>query len=325
MSRRLRRLHRRHLVKKRPMSFTAPIEEEKPSEEKRRNPVAEFYDTRYKTLLIIPFAILFLSLAFLGYQFATTGSFIGVGVSISGGLSVTATGDISYELADIDAFLQSNYPNSDISTRWLSSSGERQGLIIEISGTTAEEFLPEIRSYLGEELDYSVEETGSTLGSTFFRQMMIALALAFVLMGIVVFFSFRNLIPSLAVILSAASDMIITLAVISMLNVKLSLAGIAAFLMLIGYSVDANILLTTRVLKRKQGTVFEKIVSALETGITMNITTLVAISIALIFSQSPVLQQIMLILFVGLLVDMLNTWVQNVGILRLYLDRKKVE
>jgi preprotein translocase subunit SecF len=91
--------------------------------------------------------------------------------------------------------------------------------------------------------------------------------------------------------------------------------------MLIGYSVDTDILLSTRVLKRKEGTINERILSAMSTGFMMNITTLVAVSIALIFSQSQILTQIMTILFIGLIFDMLNTWIQNVGILKLYLDK----
>ena len=41
------------------------------------------------------------------------------------------------------------------------------------------------------------------------------------------------------------------LALIDFLGIEISAAGIAAFLMLIGYSVDTDILLTSRALKRK--------------------------------------------------------------------------
>ena len=42
--------------------------------------------------------------------------------------------------------------------------------------------------------------------------------------------------------------------------------GIAAFLLLIGYSIDSDILLTTKVLKRRMGTLFERVKSAMKTG-----------------------------------------------------------
>ena len=132
---------------------------------------------------------------------------------------------------------------------------------------------------------------------------------------------FKSSIPSIAVILAAISDIIITLAIVNLLGIKLSTAGIAAFLMLIGYSVDTDILLTTRMLKRKEGSLNERIMQAMKTGLTMTITTLTVVTLALIFSQSSTIQQIMLILFIGLFVDIINTWIQNVGILRWYLEK----
>jgi preprotein translocase subunit SecF len=61
----------------------------------------------------------------------------------------------------------------------------------------------------------------------------------------------------------------------------------------------------------------------MKTGLTMSTTTLIAILIALIFAQSLILKQIMVILLIGLLVDLPNTWIQNAGILRWHLEKKK--
>jgi len=94
--------------------------------------------------------------------------------------------------------------------------------------------------------------------------------------------------------------------------------------MLIGYSVDTDILLSTKVLKSKIGTVMDRIYSAMSTGLTMNITTMIAITIAMVFTTSEVIRQIMTILLIGLFVDIINTWIQNVGILRWYLEKKKM-
>ena len=160
------------------------------------------------------------------------------------------------------------------------------------------------------------------MGASFFKDLIIALLIAFVFMAIVVFLYFRNLVPAGAVILAAASDILITLAIVNLIGMKLSAAGIAAFLMLIGYSVDTDILLSTRVLKRREGTEMERIYGAFKTGMTMTITTLIAITVALVITQSEVIRQIMTILLIGLIVDIINTWIQNVGILRLYLERK---
>jgi preprotein translocase subunit SecF len=107
-------------------------------------------------------------------------------------------------------------------------------------------------------------------------------------------------------------------------GIKLSLAGLAAVLMLIGYSVDTDILLTTRVLKTGGGSISSKVRSAFNTGIYMTGTTMIALFAIFIFSPAPVLTQIASILMIGLALDIFNTWLQNVFILRLYCERKHI-
>ena len=111
-----------------------------------------------------------------------------------------------------------------------------------------------------------------------------------------------------------------TLTVFNLLGFKISSAGIIAFLMLIGYSVDTDILLTNRVLRRHGESLNRKIWGAFKTGMTMTLTSLLAVIFALIVvgSFSAVLTQIFTILTIGLLFDMFNTWVTNVSIIKWY-------
>ena len=170
---------------------------------------------------------------------------------------------------------------------------------------------------------FSIEVTGPSLGNSFFRDTMYALLIAFFAMGVVVFFYFRSFVPSMAVMLSAASDIIITLAVVNILGIKLSTAGIVAFLLLIGYSVDTDILLTIKVLKRKEGTIIQRIYNAMKIGTLMTFTSMAAVVVGLLLSKSEVISQIMLILLIGLIADLFTTWIQNAAILRIYLERKE--
>lgn len=134
---------------------------------------------------------------------------------------------------------------------------------------------------------------------------------------------FTNSIPSIAIIAAAVSDLIITLAVVNLLGIKVSTAGIAAFLMLIGYSVDTNMLLSTRLLRRREGNNVDRIFGAMKTGLMMTATTLVAVTAALIFTGSDVISQIMTIVLIGLIVDMMSTWVQNSSILLWYTKKNE--
>ena len=280
-----------------------------------------FYHANYKPLLLIPLLMLLLAFAQIGVQLATTGDFLNRGVSLKGGITVTIP--VEDEFPGLAAELRSALPGRDINVRTTRAAGEQTSIMVESSETEAEELLAAIEAATGIPREtYSVDIMGSSLGASFFKEVMAALAVAFLFMGIVVFIYFRSPVPSLAVILAAFSNIVVTLAIVNILGIKLSTAGIAAFLMLIGYSIDTDILLTTRVLKRKEGTVQERILQAAKTGLTMNATSLAAIIIVLIFSRSEVITQITTILLIGLLVDLVNTWIQNVGILRYYLEKK---
>jgi len=268
-----------------------------------------------------------IAILLIGFQIATTGDFIEKDVSLKGGVTVTIPSTQKIDISQLKEILSQKFPQNDISTKSLSQFGSQVGVIVEADLTQEEvnTLIEEIGIALNLKLttnDYSIQIVGSSLGASFFKEIVIALLIAFVLMAIVVFIYFRNLIPSAAVILAVFSDILITLAIVNLLGLKISSAGIAAFLMLIGYSVDTNILLSTRVLKRKEGTENEKFYGALKTGIMMSTTTLIAVITALTFTQSEIIRQIMTILLIGLLVDLINTWIQNVSILRLYLARK---
>jgi preprotein translocase subunit SecF len=282
-----------------------------------------YYEHNYKKLLVIPSVILVIATIIIVTNFAQTGEWIKKDVSLSGGLTITIPDAKGLSRFDAEDILK----DFDTTVRELSSVGV-QGLIVDSSVNVekADVIITALRTRIQLSSDeYTVESIGSSLGESFFQETIRAVLYAFLFMAIVVFFYFRIPIPSLAVVLAAVSDMIITWAILILLGVKLSASGIAAFLMLIGYSVDTDILLTTRVLKRKGITVFQATLSAMKTGLTMTVASLAAIIVAYFFTSSLIIKQIMLILMIGLTVDVVITWLQNAGILRWYLEKKDVK
>jgi preprotein translocase subunit SecF len=297
----------------------------KPSKKEHEGPKKPFlkslYEDNYKKLLIIPFLLLLFAIVQISYQYSTEGDFVNRGVHLKGGLTLTIP-EKTYDIVELEEILN-NELGGDISVR---RTSQTKGLLIETSDVEEEALIAKVKEVVGDfnlETEASLGRIGSSLGASFFKEVTKAIIIAFVLMGIVVFITFRIPSPSLAVILAALSDIIVTLAIFNLTGMKLGKGGIAAFLMLIGYSVDTDILLSTKVIKRKFGTVMARIYSAMRTGLMMNITTMAAIIVAMIFTTSDLIRQVMVILLIGLFVDIINTWIQNVGILRLYIERKK--
>ena len=206
------------------------------------------------------------------------------------------------------------------------NTGRKIAVSIETSAKP-EDLKKEVESFLKYSLteqNSSIEFTGDALSKSFYKELMIAVLIAFLFMSIVIFILFRSFLPSMYVITCAFADIVIPLAIVNFLGLRISTAGIAAFLMLIGYSVDSDILLTTRVLKRKvEGkTLNERILSAVKTGLTMTSTALIAVLIAYFIVIAPTLKEVFLILSIGLFVDMIITWLMNAGLLKWYCEVK---
>jgi preprotein translocase subunit SecF len=269
-----------------------------------------------RQMVIIPLVLLAISLGILGYSMISTGYPVKPGIDFSGGTAVTIfTSDSATSLEDTF----SGYP-------LITPIGEgiNNGKYLKF-GPMDDATFSSLASLINQKYpDAKVDQIGASFGQTLQQQATIALVFSFIGMAIVVFIAFRTFVPSSAVVLSAFADIAMTAAFMTVLGIELTLATTAALLMLIGYSVDSDILLTMRVLKR-QGKLDEKLAGAFRTGIIMTTTTLAAVAAmwaVTYFGNVPVIPEISAVLFIGLLVDILNTWLTNAGIIKWYVLKR---
>ncbi|MBI4918426.1 protein translocase subunit SecF [archaeon] len=282
----------------------------------------EIYDKKYKELMFITVAILFLAIIFLGAKYFFTGELIDRGISLKGGVEVSFAPKNPIDLVDLQNKLSKSI--KDVEVRSTTELGAQKEIIIEASDVSIEEILLGLKN-AGIKLnqgEYTSQQIGSKLGETFFKQMIIAILFAFIAISLVIYITFRDFVPSSFVVLCAFADIVTTFAVVSLINVKLSIAGVAAFLMLLGYSVDTDILLTTRVLKNKEGKILDNILGAMRTGMTMSLTSFAAVFVSYLLTQSSTIKEITIILSFGLIADIYNTWILNAGILRWHIENK---
>jgi preprotein translocase subunit SecF len=165
-----------------------------------------------------------------------------------------------------------------------------------------------------------------TLGAKLRDDGMKAAFVGYILMAVVILLAFRDIVPSIAVLLSATCDGIITLGLMSIFGIVLEPASLVALIMLVGYSVDTDILLTTRMLKRRKGELDEAVDGAIKTGLTMTGTTFVVMLVVLLvstfFTHLSALTSIASVLLLGLMADVTSTWFMNAGILKWYIEEK---
>jgi preprotein translocase subunit SecF len=224
-----------------------------------------------KQLVMIPLAILAVALLLLILNIATTGMPVTPGIDFSGGTAVTI---ITTDTREQISLYFADYPLSDVSDM-------NNGKFLKF-GLMDDAKYKSLTSLISQRYpDARIDQIGETFGKSLQSQAVLALIFSFIGMSIVVFLSFRTFVPSGAVVLSAFADIVMTAATMNLLGIQLSLGTLAALLMLIGYSVDSDILLSW-------------------------------------FGAVQIIYEISAVLLIGLLFDVMNTWLTNVGILKWY-------
>jgi preprotein translocase subunit SecF len=170
----------------------------------------------------------------------------------------------------------------------------------------------------------SVQTVSPALSTHFIDIAINVVILAIILSFILVFLFFRSVVPSIAVLTGAIADIIIALGAMGLFGIPLTLASFAALLMLLGFSLDTDILLTTRLLKRK-GDPRVNAFDAMKTGLTMSVMAMIAFGALFILSvvtHIPTYYEISAVALAGLFGDVFATWGIN-GVLILHHVEKK--
>jgi len=273
-----------------------------------------------KKMIIYPLIVFGIAIIIIIANYVMTGSFVKEGIELRGGSVITLQG-VNVSPDEIAKSIKEK-TGIDVTVEKFSGVGG-SGVRVYVSAGDDVNLVREALKEMFPDVEPQTVVIGPTFGEIVREQGIKAIVYAFIGMAIVVFLFFRVPVPSMTVVFSAFSDMIIAIALMNIFGIELSQATIAALLMLIGYSVDSNILLTTRLLRRKEFTVEEAYYSSLKTGFTMSTTTLGALASLWIFSTAQVIDDIASVLIFGLLADFMNTWILNAGVLRLYIAKRE--
>ena len=263
-----------------------------------------------RQLAAVPLAVLAVALLIILGAYVLTGTPVDLGIEFTGGTELRFdAGGAS------DAEVRETFSGVEVEN--LRSVGNERELVVgpEVDSERLET-LPEDAGY-----DVlSIESRSANFGADAQQQAIIGLTIAFVGMSVLVALIFRTFVPSLAIVASAFSDIAIPIALMNVLGIDLTLGAVAALLMLIGYSVDSDILLNNHVLRRHGG-FYESSYRAMRTGVSMTLTSISAMTtmaiVAWLFGIE-LMFDIALILVFGLSADLLNTYMLNMSLLRWY-------
>ncbi|MFB6069393.1 MAG: protein translocase subunit SecF [Halanaeroarchaeum sp.] len=258
-----------------------------------------------------PIAVILLALVVIGAWWGMTGAPVAYGTEFTGGteLRVVVPAGTDDPTEPFTAPVESVQPVRADSNSYIVTFGP------DVNAT--------LQKNLAQQEGYEVplaSSTSATFGENSQQMALLGVVVAFVGMSVVVFALFRTFVPSIAVVASAFGDLVVPIALMNLFGIQLSLGTVAALLMLIGYSVDSDILLNNHVLRRS-GDFYESVHRAMRTGVTMTTTSLAAMTVMTIVSwlfAIELLTSIGIVLVFGLTTDLMNTYMLNLSLLRWY-------
>jgi len=199
-----------------------------------------------------------------------------------------------------DALTEINLSGSEV--KRISEIGAEPEILIRIKKTDiSETTIDQIKSAISSSLPEnpfevrSIDAVGPKIGAELRTQAVLATLVA--LGGILIYISIRfEFIFALAAVLALFHDVLITLGIFSLLGKEVSLAIVAAFLTIVGYSLNDTIVVFDRIrenLKRLRAKPLEEIINTsinqtLSRTIITGLTTLFAVVILYVFGGSVI-------------------------------------
>ncbi|MFC5133463.1 MULTISPECIES: protein translocase subunit SecF [Haloferacaceae] len=281
-------------------------------------PEVDYTEYSNRQLVLVPLAVLALAIVIIGGWYAVTGAPATLGLEFTGGVELRIADDGSGNVEerietafDRDPDSIRSIPADDVYVvTFRASDDDPEGLASDLEEQAA-----------AAELETeAIDQVSASFATDTARTAVFGVGLAFLGMSVLVFALFRTFVPSVAVVASAFSDLVIPVAAMNLLGIEMTLGIVAALLMIIGYSVDSDILLNNSVLRRT-GEFYESVNRAMRTGVTMTVTSMAAMIVMAIVATVfgiGLLRDIGIILAIGLCADLMNTYLLNVALLRWY-------
>jgi preprotein translocase SecF subunit len=169
------------------------------------------------------------------------------------------------------------------------------------------------RAYIGTFNLLSQETVGPQVGSELQTKALLAIILATLAMGVYIAIRF-DLRFGIAAVLALAVDVGVTFAFLVLTGAEFSLITVAAFLMVIGYSINDKVVIYDRVRENRRKNSREDFETVLNRSLNQTLSRTILtggcvllILLCLIFLGGPVIHDFAMLLFVGTVVGTITT------------------
>lgn len=171
--------------------------------------------------------------------------------------------------------------------------------------------------------EYDIRTVGPSLSESFMEGAQKAILFSFVAMGIILAFIFKQRIVAFTIVLSGFLNVAEAAAYMTLFGIKLSPHTIGALLMLMGWSVNSEVLFDTKIFREVEGDPKKRATDAMKTAMTMTLAISVSLLALYFVSTSSLIKDIVMVLLLGTIFDTINTWFQSLAMVLWYVEDKK--
>lgn len=278
----------------------------------------DWYTQNYKKLLAVPAVVFVAALAVVLVTYQSTGQVFEKDLDLSGGTVATIY------VSEFSQAQKAVFENQELTVREIKSVGSDQlvAVIVEAGPDFDETEMAVLVNQTAGGAEYDIRHVGPSMGASFMQSAQKAVIISFVLMGIILAAIFRQPIVALTVILSGFLNVFEASAAMILLGVKLSPHTIGALLMLMGWSVDSEVLFDSKILKDVGGDPKKKALQAMKTAMTMSAAVFASLLALYLVSSARMVKEIALVLMLGAFFDIINTWFQSLSMVLWFVERK---
>jgi len=285
--------------------------------------ILSFIENNYKKFLMISMVIFVIFVGTILFNYFKYGYIINKSITISGGY-VTLINN-NYHITNPE--IQNTLNQMNITDYVLYST---PNIIYIESGKQINETL--LINLLNQDYnikllptDISIQHYSSLVGNLIFNQFLFFVILAMVLTAFVIFIAFRVSKITLNIISTILFDVIGLLAILSITKYPIGANGFIGMLMILGFAIDNNVVLSTNIVKEKEKPFIERVRMSFRVGMLMEIIALYTLLLLYFIVPEPSVDEFAFVLSVAIILDLLYYLIGNIPLYKYFEAKKEQE
>ena len=279
-----------------------------------------FIENNYKKFLLISILLFAIFTGIILFNYFKYGYIINKSITISGGYVTLINNNYNLTNTEIQNIL--NRMNITDYVLYSTSNIIYIASRDQINGTLLISLLNQYYNISIQPSDISIQQYSSLIGDLIFNQFLFFVILAMIFAAFVIFIAFRVSNTTLNIISTILFDIIGLLAILSITKYPIGANGFIAMLMILGFAIDNNVVLSTNMIKEKDKPFIERVKMSFRVGMLMEIIALYTLLLLYFIVPDPSVNEFAFVLSTATILDLIYYLIGNIPLYK-YFEAKK--